>query len=310
MHHPVSLFTDPSYAELPLRQLAQAFDTWQEGRTKPIKDCSRKKYRYSLDKLLTFMERQQIPTELSYLHPHTVDQFVVSCRRQGHTEDAIASVLICVKVFANQFCVKQRDLCLADPLRKVSRITPPEKELEVLTADEIAAVLDSFGDVTFEDIRNRAFVAVLLVTGLRLRECAELTMRQWEPSLARFTVYGKGDRIRYAVIADRALKMFQTYLRMRPRHTSDQIWLTREGGPITTGGWQMMFKRLKVKSGVPRVRAHLLRHTFGSGAIKKGAERAMVQDMLGHQTDVMTRRYTRAARKETAASAMPQFSVI
>src|SRR3954469_21818709 len=66
VHHPVSLFTDPSYAELPLRQLAQAFDTWQEGRTKPIKDCSRKKYRYSLDKLLTFMERQQIPTELSY----------------------------------------------------------------------------------------------------------------------------------------------------------------------------------------------------------------------------------------------------
>ena len=53
-----------------------------------------------------------------------------------------------------------------------------------------------------------------------------------------------------------------------------------------------------------------LRHTFGQVAIAKGAERAAVQDMLGHETDAMTRRYTREARKQTAAAMMPQFAPV
>src|SRR5262245_60001385 len=56
------------------------------------------------------------------------------------------------------------------------------------------------------------------------------------------------------------------------------------------------------------VHAHLLRHTFAQVALTKGAERAMVQDMLGHRSDAMTRRYAGSVRQGTAAKRMPEFA--
>ena len=49
---------------------------------------------------------------------------------------------------------------------------------------------------------------------------------------------------------------------------------------------------------------------FRSIALQKGAERAMVQDMMGHRTDRMARRYAGTIRQETATAAMPRFSPI
>ena len=59
---------------------------------------------------------------------------------------------------------------------------------------------------------------------------------------------------------------------------------------------------------IARLHAHLCRHTFGQTALQKGAKRAAVQDMLGHTTDLMTRRYTSTAREQTAAAMMPRYS--
>jgi site-specific recombinase XerD len=65
---------------------------------------------------------------------------------------------------------------------------------------------------------------------------------------------------------------------------------------------------LKVRSGVERIHSHLFRHNFAQVALEKGAERAAVQDMLGHKTDMMSRRYAGAVRQQTAARMMPRYS--
>ena len=71
-----------------------------------------------------------------------------------------------------------------------------------------------------------------------------------------------------------------------------------------------MFRRLKGRSGIPRIRAHLLRHTFAQTALIKGAERSAVQDMLGHATDTMTRRYAGEVRQRLAAQQMPAMAPV
>ena len=90
----------------------------------------------------------------------------------------------------------------------------------------------------------------------------------------------------------------------------DHLWLTEEGKLLTYWGGQSFIKRLKESSGVARFHAHLCRHTFGQVALEKGAERALVQDMLGHKTDLMTRRYTGDVRKTTVAKAMPRYAAV
>jgi len=69
-------------------------------------------------------------------------------------------------------------------------------------------------------------------------------------------------------------------------------------------------RKVREKSGVERFHAHLCRHTFGQWALEQGAERAAVQDMLGHKSDAMTVHYTKQARLKTAAEMMPKYSPV
>jgi site-specific recombinase XerD len=121
----------------------------------------------------------------------------------------------------------------------------------------------------------------------------------------------KGGRERIVRISPRALKLLREYLKHRPtRGTSDRVWLRDDAEPLGYWGGQSIFRRLRNRSGIGELHAHLLRHTFAQVALTKGAERAAVQDMLGHRTDAMSRRYAGNVRQETAARMMPEFAPI
>ena len=95
---------------------------------------------------------------------------------------------------------------------------------------------------------------------------------------------------------------------VRPEVTTDRLWVTDQGEPITYWGLFPTFRRLEARSGVPQLRAHLFRHGFARTALQNHAERAAVMDMLGHTTDKMARRYAGSVRQETAAKMMPQYA--
>jgi integrase/recombinase XerD len=256
------------------------------------------------------MVRNEIPLELRNLHPYTVNLCAGEYRAAGHSEDGLSSTLRAIKVFANAFVFKHAELTLGDPLRKVPQIVPPERDMPVFDEQELRQILDSFDQVTYEGIRDRAFVFVLASTGVRNSEAAGLTLDDYDPVSGELHVQGKGDRERFVTLSAAAHRSLKAYLRLRRRGSSLDLWLSKEGQSLSASAWTSMFRRHKKRCGVPRVRAHLFRHTFGSYAIEKGAERAAVQDMLGHETDQMTKRYTRQARKRTAAEMMPRFSPV
>ena len=69
-------------------------------------------------------------------------------------------------------------------------------------------------------------------------------------------------------------------------------------------------RRLRARSGIARLHWHLFRHGFAQTALVKGAPAALVQEMLGHSTNVMTRRYLGRARQTEAARQMPNYAPI
>jgi site-specific recombinase XerD len=90
----------------------------------------------------------------------------------------------------------------------------------------------------------------------------------------------------------------------------DRLWVTDYGKPLSYWGAQSVFRRLKSRSGVTRLHAHLCRHTMAQNALLKGAGRAEVQDILGHKTDAMARKYAGAVRQFVAAQNMARYSVV
>jgi hypothetical protein len=92
-----------------------------------------------------------------------------------------------------------------------------------------------------------------------------------------------------------------------PRGQPAGVWLQRDGSPLGKWGIESIFRRVKARCGVSRFHAHLARHTFGSLALRNGADRQLVQDMMGHKTALMTVRYTKQERAVDAAAQMPKY---
>lgn len=261
--------------------------------------------------LVRSLERNGDALVLGSLTAPAVNRWVTEQRKEGRSEEGIASRLSAVKVFAKKYVFEHLELTTGDLLRKVPRIVPPERPMPALTEDEREALLACYDTPSYEDVRNKAFIAVYLATGLRFREVLELDLARLDRISGQVQVRVKGGRERVVRISPRALKLVKEYLKVRPsRATSGRVWLTVDGEALSYWGGQSVFRRLKVRSGVAQLHAHLLRHTFAQVALEKGAERAAVQDMLGHRSDAMARRYAGTVRAQTAARMMPEYAPI
>jgi integrase len=84
----------------------------------------------------------------------------------------------------------------------------------------------------------------------------------------------------------------------------------RRGQALTYDSGQKIFVRLKEKTGIANLHAHRFRHTWAQVALRKGAERALVQDQLGWSSDQMVKRYSGFVRTRLAGDSMPKFAPI
>ncbi len=253
-----------------------------------------------------------MPTDVrAALAPHAVNRRITDQRRAGLSEDGIASRLGALKAFSHKYVYRHLELTTCDLLDKVARITPPAKPFPRLSDAEQACLLDCYDRGTYEDIRNQGLVAVYLATGRRFREVLGMKISDLNVLSGEIRVTAKGGEVQQAMLSPRALRLVKRYLRERPTEApTDHLWLTESGSPLSYWGGQSVFRRLKGRSGVGRVHSHVLRHHFAQEALEKGAERAAVQDMLGHKTDAISRRYASNARTETAARMMPEYSPV
>lgn len=229
---------------------------------------------------------------------------------RGLSEEGNATELVSVKVFTSKYVWKELELTTVDLLRKVPRITVPDKPAQVLTQAERERVLECFDRPTFEDVRNRALVACYMATGLRFKEVLNLRLDDVDRVTGDIVVLAKGGKVRPARLSPRALKYVREYIKARPRVAADRLWLMADGRELTVFAARAVFTRLKKRSGIPRLKAHLLRHGFAQAALAAGAHPGLVQDMLGHTTAVMTRRYLGWEKATQAAKAMPQYAPI
>jgi len=175
MRHPGHVWTDESYPNISLEELKEEWMRHLRGRAKPISPKTINKYAYSMEHFIRFLADNGQPLVLASLTPANVDAWV-SDQRRGMSEDGIASRLTVLKVFSHRFVFKQLEATTVDLLAKVDRITPPEKPVPILTDNEQDRLIECLNRHSYADVRNRALVAVLLATGLRLSELLGMTV--------------------------------------------------------------------------------------------------------------------------------------
>ena len=175
------------------------------------------------------------------------------------------------------------------PANKGRKLPP-----ELLTADDVRALLAACSTTAPTGVRNRALVAVLYRGGLRLDEA--LSLLPGDVDAARGVVrVGGGGHGRMAGIDTAALRIVAEWLEVREGlGLGDDVPLfcTLSGGPVHPAYVRQLLPRLAAKAGiVKRVHAQGLRHTHAAELAAEGLPAEVIQAQLGHESLASTDRY-------------------
>ncbi len=180
---------------------------------------------------------------------------------------------------------------------------------EVLSVDEVSAIIASVPEDTWMGIRDRAILEVLYGCGLRVSEAVGINISDIFFSDSFLRVRGKGDKERVVPLGEMALSAIRRYLDVRPepagRQYEDRLFLNKAGKPLSRVSVFKMIKKQALAADIRKdISPHTFRHSFATHLIENGADLRAVQEMLGHESILTTEIYTHVDSASWQASVL------
>ena len=171
----------------------------------------------------------------------------------------------------------------------------PQVLIEPFNDVEVAAIFSAFDANTQSGARDVCMITLMLDTGLRANEVITLQEKNVHLEEGYLKVMGKGQKERIVPFGSASQKSLLKYLyhfRPEPVHTGiGNFFLTRDGDQMTYNAFRLIMNRLAERSGIERLHAHLFRHSFAVNYLVNGGDVFSLQQILGHTTLDMVRRY-------------------
>jgi integrase/recombinase XerD len=173
----------------------------------------------------------------------------------------------------------------------------------VLTLKEVEDLLNQSDRGKKTGIRDKAMLELMYAAGLRVSELVSLSINDVNLEVGYLRVKGKGAKERIVPIGEAACQALKRYLegagRFRPPASSSATLFWGRGGKgITRQGFWKIIKKVAQGAGIhKRITPHMLRHSFATHLLERGADLRSVQSMLGHVDISTTQVYTHVSRE-------------
>jgi integrase/recombinase XerD len=253
-------------------------------------------YRRDLLKFDEFAKKRKLALE-AVRRDDLVD-FLSSLYRQKLESRTVARHLVTLRNFfrfaqAQELIAEDPSLNLESP--KIRRSLPGYLRLE-----EVEKLLARPDEKTPLGLRDRAMLEVLYSTGLRVSELISLRVMDVDRATGCIRCIGKGDKERIVPIGKKALSLVERYLRdARPKiggkkqTQAPTLFINRRGGPLSrVGVWKILSAYGRQAGLRVALTPHMLRHSFATHLLERGADLRSVQLMLGHSDISTTQIYT------------------
>ncbi len=240
---------------------------------------------------------------LDQIDEHTLFLYMVHLRRKGLKNTSLARNLSSLRGFF-EFLVQER-LLPSSPAALLDSPKMVRKLPEVLSRDEVTALLASPSKNDRLGFRDRTMLELLYACGLRVSELVALAVPDFDPQAGLLRVLGKGSKERYVPLHDSAVSFLMAYLtqwRALSGPKVDTVFLNRSGLGLSRQGVWKLLRRYAQQAGIGRpVSPHTLRHSFATHLLEGGADLRTVQILLGHSDIMATEIYTHVQSARMAA---------
>lgn len=248
------------------------------------------------------------PTEVKV---QDIDSFVDNQVEQGLSPATINRRLATLHTFFEFLASEEPDRPWPNPViwrrHKIKQGERLPRDLPDVVVERLFAAIDSD--------RDRAIFGLMIGTGLRVGEVADLRLQNLEapPSpeqMARLRVEGKGRKERIVWLTPPLYATVQTWIQQRPASDSDHLFLNQHTRPLSEAGIQYLLKQHAQRAGV-QLSCHQLRHTFARRLAEQEVPIESLAKLLGHARVQTTEVYIASADpklRQTFAQAMAQLS--
>ena len=260
-----------------------------------LADHTLESYQRDLLKLVRFAAGRG--KKIERLDRRDLDRFVQALGGQGLSPRSVMRAVAAVRSFFRFVTLeRRRPENAADDLEAPRAWRPLPTFLSTEDVDRLIQQPDT---TTVRGIRDRALIEVLYATGLRVSELVQLRVTDVNLESAYLTCTGKGSKQRIVPVGDEAASWVRRYLSSaRPalltRGASPRLFVNARGGrALTRVGFWKILKGYARQAGLgPSLSPHVLRHSFATHLLDRGADLRAIQLMLGHADLSTTQIYT------------------
>src|SRR5690554_1162440 len=262
-------------------------------------------YRNDIERYLSYLLAEHKISDLSGVSLNHIEQFLdYLIDHELLSSSSIARNISSIRGF-HEFAAVE-GMAQANPSELIELPKKAKMLPEVLSAEEVVALLDTPNLETPAGIRDKAILETLYGTGMRVSELTGLEVDRIFFEIGFIRVIGKGNKERLVPVGEIAQDALSNYLEgVRPLFfkpskadkSKNKVFLNQRGGALTRMSiWNIVQKAARETGLEKPVYPHIFRHSFATHLLEGGADLRAVQEMLGHSSIITTEIYTHVDR--------------
>ncbi len=251
-------------------------------------------YRRDVEKFQEFAAKKHL--RLEQATRETIVDFLRSLYQRKLESRSVARNLVTLRQFFRFALIE--GIVTEDPTETVESPRFRMGLPRFLSVEEVDRLLAAPDVGTVIGLRDKAMIEVMYSAGLRVSELCGLRLSDFHFDAGYVRCMGKGSKERLVPIGRQAMDIVQRYLRdSRPKllreNSPELLFLNRHGGACSRHGFWKTVSDFGRKAGLTKqLKPHMLRHSFATHLLDRGADLRAVQMMLGHTDIATTQIYT------------------
>jgi integrase/recombinase XerD len=261
---------------------------------KGLSDNTIQAYRRDMVKFAAYAASHKLSTK--GIQRGDVVDFLASLYRKGLDSRSVARHLVTIRHFF-RFSLME-GYVQDDPAATIESPRFRQSLPSFLSLEEVDRLLAQPDTSAIVGLRDRAMIELMYSCGLRVSELCGLRVADLQPESGCLRCVGKGNKERLVPVGRQALEAVQRYLRgSRPKllreGSSPYLFLNQKGGKMDRITYWKTLGQYGRKAGLRKaLTPHMLRHSFATHLLDRGADLRSVQMMLGHSDISTTQIYT------------------